>query len=64
MDDNVNPYTPGSGTPPAELVGRAAQLTAATVLAQRTANGLTTRSPMLSGLRGVGKTVLLNALRG
>lgn len=63
MDPARNPYTPGAGRTPPALVGRAAELASGDLLIQRTANGLAGRSMMLYGLRGVGKTVLLNELR-
>lgn len=63
MDPLLNPYTPGSGRTPPALVGRDAELTAAGLLIRRTAQGKAGRSLMLYGLRGVGKTVLLNEMR-
>lgn len=63
MDLARNPFTPGAGRTPPALVGRAAELNAGDLLIRRTANGLSGRSMMLYGLRGVGKTVLLNELR-
>ncbi|MYE24537.1 MAG: AAA family ATPase [Gammaproteobacteria bacterium] len=63
MDRRSNPYAPGAGLQPPELAGRAALIDDTSidmdrVLASRPAKGL-----MLLGLRGVGKTVLLNRLR-
>lgn len=63
MDASRNPYTPGAGRTPPALVGRTSELDAADLLMRRTQNGLTGRSLMLYGLRGVGKTVLLNEMR-
>lgn len=63
MDPALNPYTPGAGRTPPALVGRDAELDAADLLVARTRTGLTGRSLMLHGLRGVGKTVLLNEIR-
>ncbi|GCD19274.1 ATPase [Cellulomonas algicola] len=63
MDDARNPYTPGAGLKPVELVGRDPQLRAVAVLRERTANQLVGRSVMLHGLRGVGKTVLLREMQ-
>lgn len=63
MDPVRNPYAPGAGQRPPELAGRDAELSAFDVLLQRVAKGRAERSIMLTGLRGVGKTVLLNALR-
>ncbi|MBS42516.1 MAG: ATPase [Nocardioides sp.] len=63
MDPIRNPYAPGAGQRPPELAGRDDQLTAFDVVLQRVARGRPERSLVLTGLRGVGKTVLLNALR-
>jgi AAA ATPase domain len=59
MDQRLNPYTPGSGIKPRRLAGRDADLDAFRVLLERLANGQPERSLIYSGLRGVGKTVLL-----
>lgn len=59
-----NPFNPGSGLRPPALVGREAELDALDVVITRTARGLSSRGIVLSGLRGVGKTVLLNEMRG
>jgi len=58
-----NPYAPGAGQRPPELAGRNEQLAAFDVVLERVARGRPERSLVLTGLRGVGKTVLLNALR-
>ena len=63
MDPVRNPYAPGAGQRPPELAGRDAELAAFDVLLERVVRGRAERSMMLTGLRGVGKTVLLNALR-
>jgi hypothetical protein len=63
MDPVRNPYAPGAGQRPPELAGRDDQLRAFDVVLQRVAVGRPERSLILTGLRGVGKTVLLNALR-
>jgi len=63
MDPIRNPYAPGAGQRPPELAGRDEQLAAFDVVLERVARGRTERSLVLTGLRGVGKTVLLNALR-
>jgi len=63
VDDARNPYTPGAGAKPVELVGRDTQLQAVETIAGRTRNGLAGRSLMLHGLRGVGKTVLLREMQ-
>lgn len=62
MDPARNPYSPGAGLRPPELAGRGLEIAKFAVLRQRTANHLTSRSIVLTGLRGVGKTVLLNEL--
>ena len=58
-----NPYAPGAGQRPPELAGRDAELGDFEVLLERVARGRPERSVLLVGLRGVGKTVLLNAMR-
>jgi hypothetical protein len=63
MDPVRNPYAPGAGQRPPELAGRDDQLRAFDIVLQRVAAGRPERSLILTGLRGVGKTVLLNALR-
>lgn len=59
MDQRLNPYTPGSGVKPLKLAGRDPDLEAFRVLLERLADGRPERSLIYSGLRGVGKTVLL-----
>jgi hypothetical protein len=63
VDPIRNPYAPGAGQRPPELAGRDEQLHAFDVVLERIARGRPERSVVLTGLRGVGKTVLLNALR-
>ncbi|GAA4404504.1 ATP-binding protein [Fodinibacter luteus] len=63
MDPIRNPYAPGAGQRPPELAGRDEQLDAFDIVLERVARGRPERSIVLTGLRGVGKTVLLNALR-
>ena len=63
MDPVRNPYAPGAGQRPPELAGRDAELDAFDVVLERIARGRPERSLVLTGLRGVGKTVLLNAMR-
>ncbi len=63
MDPIRNPYAPGAGQRPPELAGRDEQLRTFDVVLERIARGRPERSIVLTGLRGVGKTVLLNALR-
>jgi hypothetical protein len=63
VDPIRNPYAPGAGQRPPELAGRDEQLDGFDVVLERVARGRPERSVVLTGLRGVGKTVLLNALR-
>ena len=63
VDPVRNPYAPGAGQRPPELAGRDRELGAFDVVLERVARGRPERSLVLTGLRGVGKTVLLNALR-
>jgi hypothetical protein len=63
MDPVRNPYAPGAGQRPPELAGRDTELSAFEVVLERIAHGRPERSLVLTGLRGVGKTVLLNHLR-
>jgi hypothetical protein len=63
VDPIRNPYAPGAGQRPPELAGRDEQLRAFDVVLERVAHNRPERSLVLTGLRGVGKTVLLNALR-
>jgi len=61
MDPSLNPFAPGSGVRPPELVGRDSEIRAFDLLIARTRSNTTgDRGMVLSGLRGVGKTVLLN----
>ncbi len=63
MDPIRNPYAPGAGQRPPELAGRDGELAAFDVVLERVSRGRPERSLVLTGLRGVGKTVLLGALR-
>src|SRR6476619_6324887 len=63
MDPVRNPYAPGAGQRPPELAGRDTELAAFDVGLERVERARPERSLVLTGLRGVGKTVLLNALR-
>ena len=63
MDPVRNPYAPGAGTPPPELAGRDELRNAAYIVLERTRIGRPSRSLLMIGLRGVGKTVLLNRIR-
>src|ERR1700685_1721529 len=60
MDPHANPYTPGAGARPPRLVGREAEVDDFAVAFKRLGGGQASRSFVLDGLRGVGKTVLLN----
>lgn len=60
MDPVRNPYNPGAGSRPYALVGRERELGAFEVAVQRLTLGRPAKSMLLTGLRGVGKTVLLN----
>jgi hypothetical protein len=62
MDPVKNPFSPGAGSPPPELVGRAGILEQARVLLARIKEKRPEKSILLTGLRGVGKTVLLNEI--
>ncbi len=62
MDQIKNPFSPGAGSPPPELVGRDPVLDQARVLLGRVKIGRSEKSMLLTGLRGVGKTVLLNEI--
>jgi hypothetical protein len=63
MDPRTNPYAPGAGTPPPELAGRDEIIDRVAVALDRIREGRPSRSVILYGLRGVGKTVLLNKMR-
>lgn len=63
MDPRKNPYAPGAGTKPPALVGRDSELQAFDILLERLENGYTEQSMIITGLRGVGKTVLLDVFR-
>ncbi len=62
MDPIKNPFSPGAGSPPPELVGRDPVLEQARVLLGRIKAKRPEKSMLLTGLRGVGKTVLLNEI--
>jgi hypothetical protein len=63
MNPIKNPFSPGAGSPPPELAGRAPVLEQARILLGRVLIGKPEKSLLLTGLRGVGKTVLLNEVR-
>lgn len=62
MDPVKNPFSPGAGSPPPELVGRDPILEQTRILLARVRQRRPEKSVMLTGLRGVGKTVLLNEM--
>lgn len=64
MDALRNPYTPGAGTPPPALTGRDPELDQFNLLLGRLERGRPEQSLLITGLRGVGKTVLLDAFEG
>jgi hypothetical protein len=61
MDPRSNPYTPNAGARPPALVGRDDELQSFEVLLDRLGHGYAEQSLLITGLRGVGKTVLLGA---
>ncbi len=61
IDPLRNPYAPGAGTPPPALTGRDPELEQFALLLGRLSAGRPEQSLMITGLRGVGKTVLLDA---
>jgi AAA ATPase domain len=63
MDARLNPYAPGAGTPPPELAGRDDLIERSAIALDRIRAGRVARSFVLYGLRGVGKTVLLNRVQ-
>lgn len=63
MDPVLNPYAPGAGTPPPELAGRDHLRETARIAIERVRRGAPTKSILMIGLRGVGKTVLLDRIR-
>lgn len=63
MDPRKDPYAPGAGYPPPELAGRDDLIERAAIALDRIRAGRAARSFILYGLRGVGKTVLLNRIR-
>jgi predicted transcriptional regulator len=63
MDPVSNPFAPGAGTPPPELAGRDDLREMVRVAIERVRRGLPTKSILMVGLRGVGKTVLLDRMR-
>jgi AAA ATPase domain len=63
MDPRRNPFAPGAGSRPPELAGRETVLENVSIALDRIRNGRHAQSAILTGLRGVGKTVLLNEMR-
>ena len=63
MDPIKNPYAPGAGTPPPELAGRDELRETVRIALERVRAGRPNKSILMVGLRGVGKTVLLDKLR-
>lgn len=63
MDKNINPFNPGAGVSPPELAGRSEVLGTALTALTRIQRGKHAKSLMVLGLRGVGKTVLLNQIK-
>jgi AAA ATPase domain len=60
MDRFQNPFSPGAGTEPPAFIGRDALIESYEVALRRTIDGRPGKSVMAIGLRGVGKTVLIN----
>lgn len=63
MNPITNPFAPGAGTPPPELAGRNELLETIYIAVERTRLGYPAKSVLIVGLRGVGKTVLLDRMR-
>lgn len=63
MDPITNPYSPGAGAPPPELAGRGELLETVRIATERVRAGRQAKSVLMIGLRGVGKTVLLDRMR-
>ena len=63
MDPATNPFAPGAGAPPPELAGRDELLAGIRVTLTRVRAGRPAKSVLMLGLRGVGKTVLLDRMR-
>ncbi|MEE9368120.1 MAG: ATP-binding protein [Pontiella sp.] len=62
MNPITNPFAPGAGTPPPELAGRDELLETIRIATERTRLGYPAKSVLMVGLRGVGKTVLLDRM--
>jgi len=63
MNPATNPFAPGAGTPPPELAGRDELLESVRITLVRVRAGRAAKSVLMIGLRGVGKTVLLDRMR-
>lgn len=63
MDPRTNPFSPGAGTQPPELAGREKIIEDVSIALHRIRSGNSAKSVLMVGLRGVGKTVLLNRLK-
>ncbi|MGB0720201.1 MAG: AAA family ATPase [Bdellovibrionales bacterium] len=64
MDEIRNPFVPGAGSEPPELAGRDEIVREADIALQRILLGRHSKSQIMLGLRGTGKTVLLGAIEG
>ena len=62
MEPRINPFSPGAGAPPPELAGRGPILDYAAISLDRLRNGFHAKGMILVGLRGTGKTVVLNRI--
>ena len=63
MDPRLNPFSPGAGSQPPELAGRDQVIESVSIALDRIRAGRSAKSVLMVGLRGVGKTVLLNRLK-
>uniref|UniRef100_E6Q0L5 Orc1-like AAA ATPase domain-containing protein n=1 Tax=mine drainage metagenome TaxID=410659 RepID=E6Q0L5_9ZZZZ len=63
MERISNPFAPGAGAPPPEMAGREGIVEDGIVNIERNKRGLHEKPLLISGLRGVGKTVLLHTFR-
>ena len=63
MNPATNPFAPGAGTAPPELAGRDELLDSVRVAIERIRAGRAAKSVLMIGLRGAGKTVLLDRMR-
>ena len=63
MNPIRDPFSPSAGSPPPELAGREELRDSIHIAMERARIGRPAKSAMMVGLRGVGKTVLLDRLR-